>query len=280
MQLTNALLGAALAGLLWPFQSWPIAGLAVVSLLVALIVLAIFAAVSNQRALAVSKRRMQAGLFELRLFQDDPAIVLRAAGALCREQVSYLRHALAPLLVLALPLTLVVSHLHVHYGYAGLRPGEPALVTVRLKTDTAAGLAGAGACARLAMTAPDGLRVDSPCVWTPSLREAAWRLQPTRDGAYDLRITWDAGEAVTKRVQVSPAVVARAPVRPPPTLWAQLSDPGEAPLPSSSVIESIGVTYPPAAIVLFGLPLHWLIVFFLLSAAFTLVFRSAFGVVI
>ena len=86
MQTINSAIGALLDALLWPFQAWPLAGLTAVSLLVSLALLAAFKVTSNQRALAAAKRRMQANLFELRLFQDDPRLVMRVVGDLLRSR--------------------------------------------------------------------------------------------------------------------------------------------------------------------------------------------------
>src|SRR5262245_23425849 len=101
----NAVVGYVIARLLGPFASWPpLAGLAVVSLIAALGLLVAFKWTSNQRAIAETKRQVLAGLFELRLFQDDPRLMLRAAAGLLRQQGRYLGYALVPLLWVAPPL--------------------------------------------------------------------------------------------------------------------------------------------------------------------------------
>jgi hypothetical protein len=122
MQAINSAIGAVLDALLWPFQAWPLAGLTVVSLLVSLALLAAFKATSNQRAMAAAKGRIQANLFELRLFQDDPRLVMRVVGDLLRQQAVYLRYACVPIVWVALPLAILAAHLQVRYGYDGLRP--------------------------------------------------------------------------------------------------------------------------------------------------------------
>jgi hypothetical protein len=78
----NRLAGWFVARLLAPFAAWPpIVGLTMVSLLAAVILLIAFKWTSNQRAIADAKRQVHAGLFELRLFQDDPRLMARAAAA-------------------------------------------------------------------------------------------------------------------------------------------------------------------------------------------------------
>jgi hypothetical protein len=277
MQAINSAIGALLDGLLWPFQAWPLAGLTVVSLLVALALLAAFKVTSNQRALAAAKRRMQANLFELRLFQDDPRLVMRVVGDLLRQQAVYLRYAFVPLVWVALPLAVLAAHLQARYGYDGLRPGHAALVTVRMK---AAGPTGSAARPDITLDAPSGLRVETPGVWAAPLGETAWRVAAERDGDYELRISSNAFGPITKRVRVTPLVVARPPIRPSPSIWDQLWMPAEAPLPDDSPIEAIEITYPERAIPVLGVPLHWVVVFLLLSTLFAFLFRPLFDVVL
>jgi hypothetical protein len=287
MQAINVAIGALLDALLWPFQAWPLAGLTIVSLLVSLGLLAAFKLTSNQRALAAAKRRIQANLFELRLFQDDPRLVMRVVGELLRQQAVYLRYAFVPLLWVALPLTILAAHLQVRYGYDGLRPGHAALVTVRMKADAAAGQA---VRPDITLDAPSGLRVETPGVWAAPLRETAWRVAAERDGDYELRIlpaatgasgasgTRAATAAITKRVRVTPLIVARPATRPSASIWDQMWLPAEAPLPADSPIEAIDITYPERAIHVFGFPLHWLAVFVILSMLFAFLLRPVFKV--
>jgi hypothetical protein len=279
MQAINSAIGALLDALLWPFQAWPLAGLTVVSLLVSLGLLAAFKVTSNQRALAAAKRRLQAGLFELRLFQDDPRLVMRVVGDLLRQQAVYLRHACVPIVWVALPLAILAAHLQARYGYDGLRPGHAAIVTVRMKA------AAAAARPDITLDAPSGLRVETPGVWAASLGETAWRISAERDGDYELRISPGASgttgaAAVTKRVRVTPLVVARPATRPSPSIWEQLWMPAEAPLPADSPIEAIDITYPERAISVIGFPLHWLAVFVILSTLFAFLLRPVFKVVL
>lgn len=293
MEAINSVIGAVLDVLLWPFQAWPLAGLTVVSLLVSLGLLAAFKVTSNQRALAAAKRRLQANLFELRLFQDDPRLVMRVVGDLLRQQAVYLRHACVPILWVALPLAILAAHLQARYGYDGLRPGHAALVTVRMKP--AAGAPAAAGRPDITLDAPSGLRVETPGVWAAPLGETAWRISAERDGDYELRISANAAGAaggagnagaaaakvVTKRVRVTPLIVARQTTRPSPSIWEQLWLPAEAPLPADSPIEAIAITYPERAIAIpiLGLPLHWLVVFVILSMLFAFLLRPLFKVV-
>jgi len=276
MRALNTVTGWLVDTLLWPLERWPpVAGLTLVSLIVAAALLAAIKATSNQRAIVQARRRIEAGLMELRLFQDDPYLVVRAVGELFGQQVVYLRYALVPLLWVSLPLSLLMAHLQAHYGYEGLRPGATTTVVVRLAADASG--PGRQTYPPLAIDAPAGLRVETSSVWVPALREAAWRIRADREGDFDLRVTWR-HTTVTKRVRVSPLVVTLATVRPSQGVWQQWLHPAEPPLPSDVPIEAIEVAYSPRGIHVLGASVSWIVVFLVLATAFTLLGRPLFNV--
>lgn len=282
MRVVNGVIGAIVDAILWPFQSWPpIAGLTVVSLLVAAALLMALKLTSNQHAITSTRRRIQAGLYELRLFQDDPRLMPSIVFDLFRQQATYLRYALVPLLWVAIPLTLLIAHLHAYYGYQGLHPGQTAVVTARLRP----GAETAGE-PPLTLEAPPGLRVETPSVWVPSLREASWRIAADREGDYDLRVILKSSPpnatnasptaTATKSVRVTSRSVARSPVRQADSFWTAWEYPAEAPLPADSPIDAISITYSEATIA----SMPWLIVFLLLTTLFAVVARPLAGVVL
>jgi hypothetical protein len=277
MTTLNASVAWSLALLLRPMSAWPpAASLSVVSLIVAAGLLVAFKLTSNQAALARTKRAAAAGLLELRLFQDDPRLVLRVVFDLILEQARYLRYALVPMVWVALPVTLLLAHLDAWYGREGLRVGATAVVTVKLAE---AGASDARVRQMLALEAPAGVRVETPLVWVPALREAAWRVRAEREGDYALHVRW--GETrVSRHVRVSPGLVSASIVRPAPRVWDVLLSPAETPLPADAPFEAIGVGYPVRAIDMFGVSFPWLVLFFILTVLFTLVGRRAVGVTI
>jgi len=131
----------------------------------------------------------------------------------------------------------------------------------------------------LRLEAPPGVRVETPCVWAPALREGAWRIAAERSGQYDLRVT-AGGAGATKRVVVSTAVAARTPRRPAPALWDQFLNPGEPPLFAASPIESIEVRYPARALGILGFTMPWIVAFFVLTSVFMVAGRSLVNVVL
>jgi hypothetical protein len=259
--------------LLAPLDRLPApAAIAILALVSAVGMLLVFRATSRQRELAAVKRAIQADVFEVRLFSDDPGMVLRIQGAVLRHTFHYLRLSLAPTLWLVVPLSLVMIHMEFHYAYGGLTPGTPALVTVTLAGENPVHDMARG----VSLDAPAAIRVTSPAVWFPSLHEVTWSVVPESDGDFELRIR-AGGETYSKAVVVSDTWERRSPVRQGPGLGDQILYPSEVPLPAGAPVAAITVGYPgrrPAW------NLHWSVLYLGLCLVFSVALRGPLGVAI
>jgi len=277
MAYLNQALRAVFDLLLAPFVSLPpIVSLTLVSLVVAIFMLVVFKRTSNQPALEAVKQKIHACLFEIRLFNDDLRAILRAQNEILRHNLTYLRLSLAPMVWILPPLVLVIAQLQFHYGYEGLRPGEPTLLQVDLEPGAASG----GARPRAELDVPAGLRAETGAVWIPSRSRLAWRLAADAPGDYDLGIQIGDSPRVGKTVRVTPRTVRLSPVRVDPGFWSQLIYPAEPPLPAGQPIRAIHLGYPDRDITVLGFRLHWMIPFFLLSIVFAFALRGPFKVTI
>ena len=143
------------------------------------------------------------------------AALLRAQGALLRHNGRYLWLSLLPLVVTAVPLTLVIAQVQAWYGYSGLAPDVPVLVSA----DLTPGVEPTGP--RLE---GDGVRVDGEAMYLPSLRQLVWRVVPTASGAHQVVVQVN-GVRYEKSLVVSTGLTRRSPVRPPAALFDQLLEP-------------------------------------------------------
>ena len=278
MSLLNSILRSLFDGLLYPARNWPpLVSLAILSLGVGIVMLLVFKVTSNQTKLADVKRHIHAGLFEIRLFNDNLPLIFRAQGEILRHNLTYLRLSLVPMLWIMVPLFLVIAQLQFHYGYRGLGPDEPVLVKVELQDGAVASRGGARP--DIALEAPAGIRVETPAVWIPELNEVSWRIAAEDAGDYELTVRLGQ-ETFTKSVVVSEAVVRRAPERVASVWWKELVFPAEAPLPDGSPILSVKLDYPDREISVLGFGLHWIVVFFVLSIVFAFALRNRLGVTI
>ncbi len=259
-----------------PFRGMPpIVGLTVISALVSVLMLIGFRAVSDQEALEEVKRRIYGGVYEIRLYKDDLRTIFAAQLGVLRETGTYFRLSMVPMLWMMVPIVIIVSQLQFQYGYESLEPGQTALLRVELTEEAAEGVAGTDG-ADVSLEVPDGVRLETPLVWIPSLREAGWRIAAESPGEYEL-VVRIGEETLTKSVRVSGTTVLRSPVRP-SSLLDQLIYPAEEPLPRGSNAQVIRLGYTDAEINLFGWHTHWIIAFFILTMVFAFALAKPLGV--
>ena len=295
MDIINAIAGALVQAALYPFRGLPpMVGLTVFSLVSGVGMLYVFKWTSDQKRLAEVKRKIHAGIFEIRLFNDDMRAILAAQRDIFRHNLTYLRLSLRPLLWMIVPFVLIVAQLQLHYGYEGPEVGEPFIVKVRLvdgaaagdgsgqlaavgaATAAQAGGAALGAAPDLAIQAPEGLRVDTPRLWIPTLNEADWRLVATAPGEYELTIRVG-GNDYRKTVTVGDAILARSPIRT-SGLLDRILYPGEPGFPSGSEVAAIEVLYPEREVSFFGWQTHWLVPFIIITIVLAFALRRPLGV--
>jgi hypothetical protein len=272
MSFLNAGLGKATDVALAPFSGLdPLVGLAVVSLVTAAAMLLVFKRTSNQEKLAEVKRSIHAGIFEIRLFNDDFRAIARAQRDIMRDNAKYLWLSLAPMMWVIVPLVLLIAQLQFHYGYAPVAPGNGVLLKVLLRDGSSA--------EGVSLEAPAQVRLDTPAVWLPGAKEVVWRVRPSEPGRYDLRLKVG-NETYSKQLQVAGGVVRRSPVRLENNLLNLLLYPSEASLPDEGPVAAITVGYEERDLSVFGWDLNWMVVYFALSLIFAFALKKPFGVTI
>jgi hypothetical protein len=256
----------------------PLAGLLLVSLATSAVMLLVVARTSNQPGMAATKRAMHAGLFEIRLFNDDLVAILRALGEVLKQNGRYLLLSLVPLLWMIVPLVLVIAQLQAFYGYAGLGVGHPVRGREERRPEAGGAATGRGGSgAGPALEAPPEIRVETAAVQLVGSNEVLWRIVATAPGAFTLTVR-DGARTATKTVLVSDAVARRSPMRVSPGLIDQLLYPSEPLLEDESPVTSIIVAYPEPGIDVLGVGVHWMILFFVVSMAGAFVLAKRFGV--
>jgi len=125
---------------------------------------------SDQARIAVAKHQMRARLYAMRLYTDDPALILRAQRELLLWTARYLAHMLRPIAIAAVPAMVLFLQLDNVYGHRPLGPGESAVVTAQF---------GGGTDVRaLAATLEGrGVVVETPGVRVPDRRQICWRVR-------------------------------------------------------------------------------------------------------
>ncbi len=278
MKLINDLLRPVFDLLQSPFAGMPaIVGVLVWSIPVGVFALWVFGKTSNQVRIAEVKRRIHAGLFEIRLFNDDLRAIMKAQWQILGHVIRYQALALKPMIFILPPLVLVMVQLHQFYGFRGLQPGDQALMTVQLDVDSVS----SGPRPDIALDVPEGLRVVTGPVWVPSLAQISWELGVDAEGDFDLPVTVDGNTAV-KSLRATDRLVRLSPERPPRTVVGQLEWPSEKPLENDSAIRSITLGYAEGTIGFLGWDFEWsfawMVIFFVLTMVIALALRKPMGV--
>lgn len=263
MWIFHSLFGKIFDVLFFPFRGldhW--VGMVYISILTGLFMLFIFRFTSNQEGIRKVKDMIKAHLLELRLFKDSFAISFKAQGSIFRCNLKYIGYSAKPMLVMIIPLVLIIIHLNLWFGYQSLAPGERAILKVRLKQ-------GFDPLQLSLSVAPSsGFTIETPPLRMGEEREINWRLQAKGKGIHDILLILN-GEEIHKKLTVSGKPLSRiSPAKVRKDFLAQLLNPGEPPISSNSPLEAIKIVYPSKNMSLFGWPIHWLIVYFVLSILF------------
>lgn len=273
MHVVNLVIGWAVDAALWPFRRLsPWAGMVAVSLLTAVLILGVFKLVSNQAAVRRAKDRIKAHLLETRLYKDSLRITLKAQAGILKANLSYMAANLKPLAVMIVPLVLILARLGLWYDRAPLRPGEQTLVKVGL-VESADPLA-----LDLRIEAPPSVEVTSPAVRIPDEREVVWRIRAREEGR-GLIVVRTGGRSLEKSVTVGNGrLVPVSPVAQRGSIAKRVLYPGEPPLPEGTPVRAIEVLYPAAHLAAFGVGVHWLVAYLVLSVAFGFALKGVFKV--
>jgi hypothetical protein len=269
--LVNRLLNGVFDLLLWPVGWLPVwVQAALVALPAAVFALLVFRWVSDQEGIETAKDRIKAHLLELRLFSDDLVVTLRAQKKILRYNLTYLRHALLPMLVMIVPIILMLVQLESRFAFRGLELGESTILTVEVESEVPTSER------QVTLQLPPGVVAETPALRVDQRAEIIWRLRAAEPGQHLITIQVDDSRA-EKLLSVSPDGSGVSPSVYRPGDISTLLYPVEPPLPGDSAIRAVHLTYPRARAEFGGLSsASW--VFFGASLVFGFALRGAFGV--
>ncbi len=263
----NAMLRALVAGYVGQFGFLdPLVGLVIASVLVGVAMLWVVGRTSDQGAIIRARKRMQARLLEMRLYRDEPGLILRAQGNLLLENSRYVGHMLRPALFLALPMVVLYAHFDAVYGRRPLRVGETALLSAETELEAS----------DLALSGTGPLEVDSVPVSTAAGGEIVWRVRAKEDGLGSLALETPHG-TVVKAAEAGDALSYVSATRANSWWRRLLLAPGESGYETESVV-SVSIGYPSREIGALGWDTHWAVWFLAVSLASAYLLKGLFGV--
>jgi hypothetical protein len=149
--------------------------------LMGVLAIAVYKAVSNQKALKRVKGQISMRLLEIRLFSHDIGQVLRSTGMILVKNTLYMGNHMLPMAVMLLPFVIIMAQLVANYAYRPAPAGAVELLHVRL--DPAAGVASE----KVSLELPDGVVLDAPPVKTAD-HQVFWRLRAEQPGDFVLGV--------------------------------------------------------------------------------------------
>lgn len=165
--------------------------LIMVSGIFGVLALLVFKHISSQKSIKAAKDKIKGHMIEIRLYQDDLALVSKAIGKVLWHNLRYVCLNFGPFIPLSIPFALVAAQMVVRYGF------EP----VDVQNQPGALLAGEGVTVKVDMAEgserqagdieiilPDGVEAVSPLARIPSQGIAAQEVVATKSGTFELTI--------------------------------------------------------------------------------------------
>jgi hypothetical protein len=241
------------------------------SLLMALLVVAVYALVSNQQTIKTTRNRMVARLLEIRLFGDDPISVLGSFRRVLTATGFYIGASLKPLVVLLPIIVLWIGQLAGWFEWRPLTKGESVVVSMKLKE-------GVSPVAQPAtLQVPGEFIVETPAFRSVHTNEVAWRVKAMQPGSGMIQCGTGAA-TVEKEITASSALKKVSPKRTADRFWDRVLFPGEDALAKDSPVAEVRVDYPRRSMRFFGYEINWLVAIFVASIVFALVVKRPFRV--
>ncbi len=249
----------AVFGLLERLNPW--AGLIVVSVISGALLLLIFKGTSNQKALKSIKKKISGGFLEIRIYKDEPVLMIKALLNVFAADFAYLRHTIVPLIFMVVPVMLFLIHADMRYGSRPARPGETIVVSVFADTKDMDGLK------KIDMLLPAGMNETVPPVRIPESGEIDFAVKAGRNGDYKFKIV--SGDTEIEQVFICGTGVGRAAhSRVRGNAWTRLFNPAYPPLPPGVYIKEVRIEYPERIFSIAGFHVNWMPIYFVISIVF------------
>jgi hypothetical protein len=212
-----------------------------VAVLTGVLLLLAFKYTSNQRAIKRARDAINANLLALKLFKESSAVALQAQGRVLLGAARLSVLALVPILVMAVPVTLILGQLSLWYQQRPLaienETTKEAIVTMALEGDDGASFP------EVELQPSGAFEIIAGPVRVTSKREIWWKIS-AREKGYHL-LTFRVGDQfIDKELAIGDGFMRVSAQRPGWSWMDALEHPKESPLPPDSPVRSIKIDYP------------------------------------
>ena len=201
--------------------------------------LAVFKYTSNQHAIKRVRNDINANLLALKLFKDSATVALRAQGRLLLAAGRLFVLAIVPMLVMALPVTLLLGQLALWYEARPLRVGEEAVITLKL-----GGEARRQPWPAVSLAPTDAVDVDGRAGPRAEQARGLLERQGPRSPAAIASCSRSATGPSPRNSRSATASCGSAPSGPAGTGSRSCSTPGKQPFRPDDPVQSIAIVYP------------------------------------
>jgi hypothetical protein len=247
------------------------AGLVLVSIITGAVMLFLFKLTSNQQAMKEVKTRISAYFLEMRLYKEDISVVMASQRNILKANMGYMKLAVIPALVMIVPVILIMVQLNLRYAQTGFRPGDTAMVKVKVEegVDVVRN--------RVNLKAQGGVEKASPAVRIPSLNETDWKIKLTENGIHNLTFETASGD-MTIPVYATDRLIPIFGTFKKASFMETVFNPGAPRVPDGVPIESVEILYPEMSFGWGFISLSWLWSFLIISMGFGVILKFLFGV--
>jgi hypothetical protein len=236
------------------------------------LLLAVFKYTSDQRAIQRVRNDINAHLLALKLFKDSARVSLRAQGRILDGAFWLFVLAVVPMLVMAVPVTLLLSQLALWYQARPLQVGEDTVITLKLNGDAGS------AWPAVSLQPTDTIEVTVGPVRVRSKREVCWNVKARERGSH--RLVFQVGDQPSsKELAIGDGLMRVSKARPGWDWSAILLNPAEQPFRPGHPVRSIEIDYPHRSSWTSGTD-AWVIYWFVVSMVAALCFRRALHVAV
>jgi len=232
-------------------------GLLLISILSGIILLLVYGKVSNQAGIKSTKRRIYSYVLESVLFRHDLNLSLKAQGNMFLAGFKYFVLAVPPILIMMIPCLLILAQLNLRYSSQPLKNGDSSIVSLTLDSDQK--------LFETSLIAPEGISV------TPPLRDLdnnsiSWRLNITNPPRESKEIQINIGSETVSKPLILEQNSTKIPSKTFSDWWWSFLYPGDSIARSmQGMVKEISISYPERSYNIFGIKMHWLVVFIIIS---------------
>jgi uncharacterized membrane protein (DUF106 family) len=237
----------------------------IISAVTGLFLLVIFKYTSNQRAIGKIKDDIKAHMLAMKLFKDSISVTLHAEVRVFKGALLLFVHAIPPMLVMILPLSLLLAQMSLWYQSRPLLPGEVAVMTVKLNGNVE------GNWPTVNVEPTSAAEVTVGPVRVLSKGEICWEIKALENGKHHITLNVNRHQ-IEKDLAIGDGFMRVSSTRPAWNWASILMNPAEKPFVPDSIVQSVIIDYPDRLSKTSGAD-WWLIYFFIASMVFAFISR-------